>query len=57
MTGHPTSMKSSLSQRNGFTAHAAGDAAFLAGPDGQEEGHGLHKKKAASKEDRSDNFF
>lgn len=32
-------------------------SAFLAGPDGQEEGHGLHKKQASSKEDRNDNFF
>lgn len=34
-----------------------GDNALLAGPDGQEEEHGLHKKQAASKEERSDNFF
>lgn len=34
-----------------------GDTAFLAGPDGQEDTHRLHKKQAASKEDRSDNFF
>lgn len=33
-----------------------GDTALLAGPDGQDEGHGLHKKQAASKEERSDNF-
>lgn len=34
-----------------------GDTALLASPDGQEEGHGLHKKQAAFKEERSDIFF
>lgn len=34
-----------------------GDTALSAGPDGQEEGHRLHKKQVASKEERSDNFF